>query len=77
MSLHCFCKDIAVPMNLIVDYHQAKTSIEVKILCGKVGKTPKILENSTPWANRAEMYIGLLKYAVCKDIRAFHSPILL
>ena len=37
----------------------------------------KILEKGSPWANIAELYIGLLKEAVCKDIHDSHSPMVL
>ena len=33
----------------------------------------RILEEGTPWANRAELYIGLLKEAVRKDLRASNA----
>ena len=59
-SLHWFCKQVGVSSNLIVDGHKAQTSAEVKRFCDQVGTTLKILERGTPWANRAELYIGLL-----------------
>ena len=37
----------------------------------------KVLERNTPWANRAELYIGLLKKAVLKDLRASDAPMVL
>ena len=35
----------------------------------------RILEESTQWANRAELYIGLLKEAIRKDMRSKNSPL--
>ena len=37
--------------------------------CYKIGTTLRIVEEGTPWANRAELYIGQIKEAVCKDIK--------
>ena len=61
MALHWFFKGIDVPVNLIVENYLYQTSIKVKILCDQVGKILKILEMGYPRANRAELYIGLLK----------------
>ena len=76
-ALHWFCKQIGVPISLIVDAHKAQTSNKVKRFCDQVGTTLRILEKGTPWANRAELYIGLLKEAVRKDMRASNSPMVL
>ena len=45
--------------------------------CHQVGTLLKILEIGTLWANRAELYIGLLKEAVRKDMRSSNSPMCL
>ena len=37
----------------------------------------RILEESTQWANRTELYIGLLKESIRKDIRASSCPLVL
>ena len=73
-ALHWFCKQVGVPVELIVDGHKAQTSSEVKTFCHQVGTTLRILETGTPWANRAELYIGLLKEAVRRDMRNSNSP---
>ena len=77
MSLHWFCKEIGVSVNLIVDYHQYQTSIRVNILCDQAGTILNILEKGAPWANRAELYIDLLKEVFRKDMHALHSPMVL
>ena len=61
-------------MNLIVDAHRAQTSIKVNRLWNQVGAILKILEKGTHWANRDELYIVLIKEAVCKYMHALHSP---
>ena len=76
-ALHWFCKEIGVPVELIVDGFSAQTTTSVKRFCDQVGTTLKILERATPWANRAELYIGLLKEAVRKDMRESNSPMVL
>ena len=76
-ALHWFCKQVGVPVSLIVDAHKAQTSKATKKFCHQVGTTLKILERGTPWANRAELYIGLLKEAVRKDMQAANSPMVL
>jgi hypothetical protein len=76
-ALHWFCKQVGVPTNLIVDAHRAQTSNKVKRFCDQVGTTLRTLEKGTPWANRAELYIGLLKEAVRKDMRSSNSPMVL
>ena len=76
-ALHWFFKQIGVPTSLIVDGHKAQNSNEVRRFCNQVGTTLKILEVTTPWANRAELYINLLKEAVRRDMRASNSPMCL
>ena len=45
--------------------------------CHKIGTNLQILEESTQWANRAKLYIGLIKEWVQKDMRESHSPLVL
>ena len=42
-----------------------------------MGTTLCILEQGTSWANRAELYIDLLKEAVRKDMRTSNPPMVL
>ena len=59
---------------LVVDTHRAQTSNAVKRFCNQVGTILRILEKGTPWSNRTELYIGLLKKASRKDLHATNSP---
>ena len=59
-----FCKEIGVPIDLVVDPSGEQTSKAVKKFCHQVGTTLRVLEESTQWANRAELYIGLFKNAI-------------
>ena len=76
-DLRWFCKQVGVLDILVVYGHRAQTSNEVKQFCDQVGTTLKILETGTPWANRAELYIGLLKENFRKDLQASNAPMVL
>ena len=54
-----------------------QTTSAVKHFSNQVGLTLRLLEESTQWANRAELYIGLLKTAITKDLRTSNSPMVL
>ena len=60
---------------MIPDSHKCNKSKEVKLFCHKIGTTLRILEGSTQWANRAELYVGLFKEAVRKYILDEKSPL--
>jgi len=47
----------------------------VRKFCNDIGTTLRVLEEGTPWANKAELYIGLLKEAVRKDMKEAGSPL--
>jgi hypothetical protein len=49
----------------------------VREFCTQIGTTLKVLEAETQWANRAELYIGLIKESVRKDMRMTSSPLVL
>ena len=75
--LHQFCKEIGVPQTLVMDKAGEQTSSHVKRFSQQVGLTLRVLEESTQWANRAELYIGLLKEAIRKDLRTSNCPLVL
>ena len=76
-ALHWFCKEIGVPVDLILDGFSAQITSSVKRFCDQGGITLKILERATPWVNRAELHIRLLKEAVRKDMRESNSSMIL
>ena len=49
-------------------------SKEVKSFCYDIGTTLRALEEGTPWANKAELYVGLLKESLRKDMCEANSP---
>ena len=71
-----FAKEIGAPTSIIVDMASEQMSQEVRKFCNDIGTTLQALEEGTPWSNKAELYIGLLK-AVRKDMRESDSPMCL
>ena len=59
---------------MIVDPYPAQTNKEVRQFLNKVETTLRVLEESTQHSDRAELYIGLMKSAVGKDMRESNSP---
>jgi hypothetical protein len=63
LALKQFAKDVGVLEVLVCDPHLAQTKCEVQNFCTQIGTTLKVLEAEMQWANRAELYIGLMKEA--------------
>jgi hypothetical protein len=70
-----FAKKIGAPKALICDAAKAQTSAAMQTFCNEIGTTLQALEEGTPWSNKAELYIGLIKEAVRKDTKASGCPI--
>jgi len=73
-ALRLFCKEVGAPKAVIVDSHKSEKSTKVKKFLNSVGTTLRVLEGSSPHQDRAELYIGLMKRAVGKDMRETNSP---
>jgi hypothetical protein len=58
----------------VADMSGEHMSKEVKAFCNEIESTLRALEEGTPWANKAELYVGLHKEAVRKDIEDQDSP---
>jgi hypothetical protein len=56
-----FAKEIGAPDAFIADMSGEQMSREVKKFFNDIGTTLRALEEGTPWSNKAELYIGLLK----------------
>ena len=76
-ALRIFCKEVGAPNAFVCDPHAAQKSKEVRAFCHKIGSTLRVLEERTQHANRAELYIGLIKEGICKDMRESDSPLVL
>jgi hypothetical protein len=70
LALKQFAKDVGAPDVLVCDPHPTQKQRKVKEFCTQIGTTLKVLEAQTQWAIRAELYIGLIKEATRKDMRA-------
>ena len=70
-----FAKEIGAPDAIIRDMAQEQVSSDLRMFLNDIGTTLRALEEGTPWANKAELYIKLMKEAVRKDMRESHSPL--
>ena len=75
LAIKQFAKAIGAPDAIICDASKAQTSQAVRQFCGDIGTTLRVLEENTPWANKAELYIGIIKEAVRKDMKSSDSPL--
>ena len=73
-ALRLFTKEVGVPNYSILYPSGEKISVVVCAFCHKIGTTQCILEEHTQHADRAELYIGILKEAVHKYSRETHDP---
>ena len=76
-ALKMFAKEVGVPEAIIANSHKCNKSKEVKCFCHKIGTTLRILEGSTQWANKAELYVVSFKEAVRKDMLDENPPLVL
>jgi len=76
-ALKMFAKEIRVPLALILDPAGEQSSNRMNQFYHEIGTILRHLEEHTQWANLAELYIGLTKEKVRKDVRESDSPIIL
>ena len=76
-ALKKFTKEIGAPTSIIADMSGKQMSHNVRKFCNDIGTTLCALEEGTPCSNKAELYIGLLKEAVRKDMCKTISPMIL
>ena len=77
LAIKQFAKEIGAPDSFVADISGEQMSSEVKKFCNDIGTTLRALEEGTPWSNKAELYIGLIKEAVRKDMLETNSPLCL
>jgi hypothetical protein len=75
LAVKQFAKEIGAPDAIIADPSREQTSEPLRKFCNEIGTTLRALERGTQWANRAELYIGLMKEATRKDMRETDSPL--
>ena len=71
-----FAKEIGAPVDIIFDAAEGKTSGALREFFHKIGTTLQVLEEGPPWTNKAELYIGILKESVSKDMKESNAPLL-
>ena len=76
-ALKLFAKDVGAPEVLVCDSHPTQKKREAKEFCTSIGTSLRVLEARTQWANRAELYVGLIKGGTRKDLRESHAPLVL
>ena len=74
-ALKQFAKAVGAPEAIICDFSGEQNSEEVRKFLSDIGTTLRALEEGTPWSNKAELYIGLLKEGVRKDMREANCPL--
>ena len=74
-ALKMFAKEIGAPDVIVCDNGGEQKSKAVKKFCYQIGTTLRYLEESTPWSNAAELYIGLMKESTRKDMKASDCPL--
>jgi hypothetical protein len=70
-----FPKEIGAPDAIICDAASEQKSKALRKFLGEIGTTLRVLEEGTPWANKAELYIVLIKEAVRKDMKDSNCPL--
>lgn len=68
-AIHQFAKTIGAPDALIYGASRAKKSQEVRKYCNAINTTLRVSEEKTPFANKAELYICIIKEAIQKDTK--------
>ena len=75
LAIKQFAKEIGAPESFVADMSGEQMSSEVKKFWNDIGTTIRALEEGTPWSNKADSYIGLIKEAVRKDMHESGSPL--
>ena len=70
-----YAKEIGAPDAIISDAAGEQSSQNLRKCCSEIGTTLRYLEEGTPWSNKAELYIGLIKEAVRKDMKDSDCPL--
>ena len=70
-----FAKEIGVPTALILDPEGTQSSYDLKKTANEMNCTLKYIERKTQWANLAELYIGLIKESIRKDLKDSDSSL--
>ena len=70
-----FAKEAGTPDAIVSDMAKEQVSQDERNFCNTTGTTLRALEKGTPLSNNAELYIKLMKEAVCKDMKESNCPL--
>ena len=70
-----FAKEVGVPDAIVSDMAREQVSQVVRQFCNMIGTMLQALEEGTPWSNKAELYIKLMKEAIRKDMKKANCPL--
>ena len=74
-AVKAFAKEIGAPDAIICDGAGEQTSHALKAVLSTIDTSLRVLERGTPWSNRAELYIGIMKESVRQDLKASDCPV--
>ena len=74
-AIKLFAKEVGAPDAIVSDMAKEQVSQDVRNFCNTICTTLRALEEGTPWSNKAELYIKLMKEAVCKDMKESNCPL--
>ena len=68
LAIKQFAKEVGARDTIVSDMAKEQVSQDVRNFCNTIGTMLWALEESTPWSNKAELYIKLMKEAVHKNM---------
>ena len=77
LALKSFFKGVGVPNKIVCDGAPEQVKGESRRLCQKCDCEVVQLERATPWANRAEGHVGIVKSQTKTDLKISNSPMVL
>ena len=74
-AIKLFAKEVGAPDAIVSDMAKEQVSQDVRNFCSTIVTTLQALEEGTPWSNKAELYIKLMKEAARKDMKESNCPL--
>ena len=75
LAIKQFAKEVGAPDAIVSDMAREQVSQDVQNFCNTIGTTLRALQEGTSWSYKAELYINLMKEAICKDMREANCPL--
>ena len=70
-----FAKEVSAPDEIGSDMAREQVLQDVQQFCNTIGTMLRALEEGTPWSNKAELYIKLMKEAIRNDMKEANCPL--